>query len=121
MKRKESMRASHARRMAAKGQFSTFKANPRKPKPRAALRPVSLKKAEWNRHYLAKLKVIKEGQIARTGHTFCEHCKLIGPVDGHHTQSRHGANILVFILLCRKCHEAVHNCPNWARREGLLK
>jgi len=86
------------------------------------LRPMSKDKAAWNRLYVEEKRKRYEAQTADHGFNFCEHCnKPTQSLDPHHTQSRRNENILVFMLICRTCHDWIHAHPNAARELGLLK
>lgn len=88
------------------------------------IEPIGRKQMPWHRKYLKALLARKVAQIHATGSTFCELCRTPGKVEGHHTQGRRGANILVFTLICRECHtgpDGIHNNARRSRREGLLK
>jgi len=81
---------------------------------RSRLKPVSAKKAEWKRQYLAE----KLRRMALTRR--CERCRTLPPRDGHHPKGQHGENIMEFYLLCRPCHDWIHTHPNEAREDGWL-
>ncbi len=48
----------------------------------------------------------------------CERCGAKGDMQRHHTNGRN--EILLYIYVCRGCHEFIHTHPDIARREGYL-
>lgn len=85
------------------------------------LAPMSAaKRAIWP-EYQAMIKTRLQAQITERGYTWCERCKrrcLPGP---HHTQGRHGRNLLIFILICwNPCHVWINDHQAAARAEGFI-
>ncbi len=50
----------------------------------------------------------------------CTLCGILSDLDGHHPYGRVKENILRFILVCRPCHNQIHNYGSWAREVGLI-
>lgn len=88
---------------------------------RTALRRVSPKKAVWNARYRTALAAAKQAQVDDNGVTFCERCRMNGPVDGHHPDGQLGCKIMDFRLVCRTCHSFFHAHGATARAEGWLR
>lgn len=81
---------------------------------------MSKKKATLTTLYrrYVKLKIAEQNDMH--GCTYCERCKKNSAVEPHHTQTRIGGNILVFSLLCRRCHAEIHANTKKARKDGWL-
>lgn len=85
------------------------------------LKHQSPKKAAWRRQYARELARRKAEQEATHGHTFCQRCSRWSDVDGHHPAGQLGVLIMLFFLMCRKCHDWAHfESPATARAEGWL-
>lgn len=97
----------------------------RRPGPglkRTPLARESSEKGRWRRKYSAELRLRKAQQVEDRGTTFCERCERNRPVDGHHPGGQIGAAILVFFLICRRCHDWIHfEAPGEARSAGWLR
>ena len=80
------------------------------------LRRRSAKTEAWMKLYRAELATRKKK--VKT----CQRCKAdCGKLDGHHyAGTRHGANVLRFVIIGRRCHDELHARPNMARERGWL-
>ena len=88
---------------------------------RSRLKPVSAKKAALKKEYLAEKTARMNRQREQRGGTFCERCDKLRWVDGHHPYGQAGKWILIFFLICRKCHDWIHANGKAAREEGWTK
>lgn len=53
-------------------------------------------------------------------HPLCECCDTAKAQDGHHPFGQNGRRIMVFVVVCRKCHDRIHGNGKWARTEGWV-
>lgn len=90
------------------------------PKPRARMNQRSEAKGNLHSQYMAAKRVrLRE-------HPQCECCVSfkLNPVrlaqDGHHPFGQAGKLILVFVIICRECHDRIHGSPGEARSSGWL-
>lgn len=91
------------------------------PKPRRPLRQQSKAKGKWAGCYSRAKADRMRAQIEERGSTFCERCRENGPVDGHHPGGQIGAAIMRFFLICRRCHDWIHEHGREARDQGWLE
>lgn len=88
------------------------------------LKPVSDKKAAWNRKYHAEKARRLEKQRDEFGFNFCEYCGVTfkpEELDGHHPNGQAGKNIMIFDLINRNCHDDTHRHGKESRKLGRLK
>lgn len=80
------------------------------------LKSQSKKKAIWNRAYSAeKCRRLSPGNVK------CQRCKKRKATDGHHPYGQAGERIMVFVMVCRECHDWAHfEDPRAARAEGWI-
>jgi hypothetical protein len=86
-------------------------------KRKTRLRPVSTKRrkalkvySSLRSEFLDKFKV-------------CIVCVDKASTDIHHMDGRHNArlnNTLLWLPVCRRCHDLIHANPSWARENGYL-
>lgn len=84
---------------------------------RTRLARVSVTKATWRQLYRMK----RDGE--RKPIMTCADCLGIFPGDQmepHHPAGRHDARLLVFVWLCKSCHERCHHEAKWARSTGRI-
>lgn len=90
------------------------------PKPRQRIAPRSVVKQDYHAEYMrAKAARIRQ-------HPQCECCvafnlSRINPAqDGHHPFGQAGKLIMVFVVVCRECHDRFHGSPGEARSGGWI-
>lgn len=71
-------------------------------------------KSKWNRLYLAE----KRRRFNYGG--LCDRCAEEPPQDGHHPYGQQGENIMIFVCICRACHDFIHENPKAAKAVGWL-
>jgi len=78
------------------------------------LRRVSPEKAKWRvLYYLALYFLIRLDPLCRV-------CREARAIEGHHPYGQIGALILIFIPICRPCHDMIENHKRIARDVGLI-
>lgn len=90
------------------------------------LAPMSPQKLAIQPRYRAALRDARLAQVAARGHMFCvlPDCPRKGAEcfpDPHHTQGRVRENLLIFILVCRTCHQWINDHQKLAREKGLIQ
>ena len=79
------------------------------------LKQVSKAKAKVNDAYSKE----KRARIQRNPKCECCHERTT-LLDGHHPYGQAGKWIMVFVLVCRPCHDEITQNPNRARDEGWI-
>lgn len=102
------------------------KAQPAAPQPRhsvstprtAPLRRTSEQRRDWEAVYKLWLAFLRAWNLVPAR---CARCNRPKKLDPHHVFGRIGALILVFIFVCRDCHEWIHDNTKQARADGWLR
>lgn len=104
------------KRQEARGRAERREAKRGAPEPaRKRLRQRSPLKAKLHALYVAGLKFL----IGLD--PLCRCCRERPATEGHHSWGQRGWAILLFIPICRRCHDDIENHKNAARDVGLIQ